>query len=357
MTAGGSESILMAVKAYRDWARTEKGITNPNLVAPRTAHPAFDKACQYFGVNLRKVDEDTKTWRADTKAMAKAVDRNTIAVVGSCPQYPHGCVDPIKELSDLAVAHKIGLHVDCCLGSYLDPFMKKAGFKFPDFDFVLPGVTTISCDTHKYGYSPKGSSVLMFKTAKLRSYMYSIFPDWPGGIYGTPTAAGSRSGALIAATWAALMYHGEDKYLANTKAIIKATRKMAVGIEEIEGLKLMCQPDVSVVCWTSDVFDINRVTTGLVKEKGWDVNVLQFPPSIHIAVTMAHTREGVIENFLSDLAEVTAPLFATPKVKATGGAAMYGMAQAVPDRTVIEDIVSTYIDTMLLDEVPAASEQ
>ena len=229
----------------------------------------------------------------------------------------------------------------------------QAGFKFPDFDFVLPGVTTISCDTHKYGYSPKGSSVLMFKSAALRSHMYSIFPDWPGGIYGTPTAAGSRPGALIAATWAALMYHGEDKFLANTKAIIKATRKMAVGIEEIEGLKLMCQPDVSVVCWTSDTFDINRLTTGLVKEKGWDVNVLQFPPSIHIAVTMAHTRRGIIENFLEDLAEVTAPLVASPTTKATGGAAMYGMAQAVPDRTVIEDVVSAYIDTMLLDEVPA----
>lgn len=346
VTAGGTESICMALKAYRDYARDVRGITKPNLVAPRTAHPAFDKGCDYFGISLRKIQENPTTRAADLKAMRAACDSNTIALVGSCPQYPHGAVDPIEELGKLAKEYGCGMHVDCCLGSFLVPYMRKAGFEFPNFDFSVRGVTSISCDTHKYGMSPKGTSVLMYSNPKYRHAQYSVFPDWPGGIYGTPGIAGSRPGALIASTWAAMMSHGEEGYISNCKQIIGASRKIGDGIEGIPGLKLLCPPDVSVVAWTSDEFDINRLVTGLIEGKGWDLNVLQFPPAIHIGVTMAHTGEGIVEAFLADLAECTAELVANPSDKVSGGAALYGMAQAIPDRTVIGDIVKVYIDAM-----------
>jgi len=347
MTSGGTESIVMAIKAYRDWGVATKGITEPNMVVPRTAHPAFEKGCQYFGIKMRKIDEHQDTRAADVQAMLRACDSNTIAMVGSAPQYPHGAVDPIVELATGAQRLGIGLHVDCCLGSFLVPFMKRCGYDFPDFDFSVPGVTTISCDTHKYGFAPKGSSVIMYSNSSLRRHQYSVFPDWPGGVYGTPGLAGSRPGALVAATWAAMVYHGMSGYQENTKAIVETTRFIATGIEKIPGLKLVCEPDVSIVAWTSDVFDINRQIEGLVKKRGWDVNVLQFPPAIHLGVTMAHVSSGheIAKNFLADLADATAPLVATPNEKSAGAAAMYGMAQAVPDRSVIEDVTRAFIDT------------
>lgn len=344
MTSGGTESIVMALKAYRDHALEERGITKPNIVCPRTAHPAFDKACQFFNIHIRKIQEDPVTRKADVNAMRRAMDSNTICLVGSCPQYPHGAVDPIEELAALALSKGVGLHVDCCLGSFIVCMMRKAGFPFPLFDFSVAGVTSISCDTHKYGLSPKGSSVIMYRNAGLRKYQYSIFADWPGGCYGTSGVSGSRPGALIAATWAALMHHGLAGYIRNAQKIIDVTHRIAAGIRLIPGLVLLCEPEASVVCWTSDVFDINRLANSFVHERGWDVNFLQFPPSVHIAVTMVHTTPGVVELFLKDLAECCAPLMATPGEKASGAGAIYGVAQTVPDRSIIDDVVRTFLD-------------
>jgi len=354
VTSGGTESIIMALKAYRDHGIAVRGITKPNIVLPRTAHPAFDKGCQYFGISMRKVHEDEETREADYKAMAAAADSNTIAFVGSVPQYPHGSVDNIKELAKISKKFGAGLHVDCCLGSFLVPFMRLAGFDFPEFDFRVNGVTSISCDTHKYGLAPKGTSVLMYSSTNYRKYQYSVFPDWPGGIYGTPSVAGSRSGSVIASTWAALMHHGVEGYVDNCKSIVTVARKIATGIQNIPGLKLVCDSRVSVVAWTSDVFDINRLVTGIVEEKGWDLNVLQFPSAMHIAVTMAHINEGIAEKFVSDLAECTAVVMQNPSLKVHGSAALYGMTQAIPDRSIIEDVVKVYIDTMTkVVELPA----
>ncbi|EGD75977.1 hypothetical protein PTSG_00685 [Salpingoeca rosetta] len=345
-TSGGTESIILAIRAYKEYFAEKKGITKPNVVVTRTAHPAFDKACDYFGISLRKADEDKTTRQAIPSSMARLIDSNTIAIVGSCPQYPHGAVDPIEDLAKLARKHDIGLHVDCCLGSFVVPFMREAGFPdFPAFDFSVNGVTSISADTHKFGCAPKGSSVVMFANKDLRRATYSVFPDWPGGVYGTPTVAGSRPGALIAATWSAMMSNGYEGYLHNAKCIMKTVVAIAEGIKKIDGIKLVCEPQGPIVAWTSDVFDINRMLEGLVHEKGWDLNVLQFPASMHICVTMAHSSPGLADHFLADLADTTAVLMKSPQQKATGAAALYGVAQSVPDRSVIDDIVRGFLDT------------
>lgn len=178
-TTGGTESILCALKAYRDWAKATKGVKEPNIVACVTAHAAFDKGCHYFGIEMRHARADPETQRVDTKHLESLIDGNTIAIVGSACQFPHGSIDPIETLSSIAIRHRVGLHVDCCLGGFIVPFMEKAGYKpFQRFDFRVPGVTTISCDPHKYGFAPKGASILMFRDHELRHYMYTFVTKW-----------------------------------------------------------------------------------------------------------------------------------------------------------------------------------
>lgn len=204
MTSGGSESILMSIKAHRDMARDLKGITEPELIAPVSAHAAFDKGCHYFGVKLIHVPVDD-SGKVVISRVANAINSNTIMIVGSTPSFPHGALDDIPALSELACKHKIGLHVDSCLGGFLVPFMEKAGYPLPFLtDFRLAGVTSISCDTHKYGFAPKGSSVIMYRDKKIRKYQYFVQTEWSGGVYGSPTMAGSRPGALSAGCWAAM---------------------------------------------------------------------------------------------------------------------------------------------------------
>eukprot|EP00053_Salpingoeca_punica_P007686 m.69975 g.69975 ORF g.69975 m.69975 type:complete len:586 (+) comp14279_c0_seq1:63-1820(+) len=349
LTSGGTESILMALKAYRDRAAEDEGITRPNIVMPRTCHPAFSKACQYFNIEMRYIHEDPVTFRADVAAMDNAIDGNTICLIGSCPQYPHGAVDPIEELGKVALKHHIGLHVDCCLGSFVVAFLQEAGEKnFPKFDFRVPGVTSISADTHKYGYTPKGSSVIMYSTPELRKYQFSVFPDWPGGIYGTPSMAGSRPGALIAGTWAAMMFHGKQRYIDNARTIMKSVHKLADGIKKIKGLRLVVEPPAMVVSFTSDSFDINRLLEPMEK-CGWDLGVLQFPSCIHIGITMAHTEEA-INQLLADLRRTVTPLMDSPHLKVEGVGAMYGMAQSLPDRSIVDELVRATLGTVYATE-------
>ncbi|RPI79536.1 MAG: aminotransferase class V-fold PLP-dependent enzyme, partial [Chloroflexi bacterium] len=171
VTSGGTESIMLAIKTYRDWARETKGIKHPELIVPVTAHAAFEKAAQYFNIRLVQVPIDS-SFRADISAVRKALSRNTIAIAGSAPSFPHGVMDPLEGLSELARERKVGFHVDACLGGFVLPWAEKLGYAVPPFDFRLPGVTSMSADTHKYGYAPKGSSVVLYKTSELRRYQY-----------------------------------------------------------------------------------------------------------------------------------------------------------------------------------------
>ncbi|KAI9139912.1 pyridoxal phosphate-dependent transferase [Paraphysoderma sedebokerense] len=346
LTSGGTESILMACKAYREKGRIDKGIEQPEIIAAVTVHAAFDKAAHYFNIKLVHIPLD-KDGRIDIALVKKAINKNTIMLVGSAPNFPHGIIDDIETLAALGVKHNIPVHVDCCLGSFLMPFMDKAGFPVPKFDFRVKGVTSMSVDTHKYGFAPKGSSVVMYSSKDLRKHQYFVAPDWTGGIYASPTIAGSRPGALIAGCWTAMMKMGEAGYLEATKKIISTARKIEEGIRKIPSLEVLYQPRVSVIAFTAssplNIYTINDY----MSTKGWNLNALQYPSAIHIAVTMLTTN--VADQFLIDLNDAVEECKArvAKGEKLSGSAAIYGMAASIPDRSVVEDIVTGYLDIML----------
>ncbi|XP_030626392.1 sphingosine-1-phosphate lyase 1 [Chanos chanos] len=350
VTSGGTESILMACKAYRDMAY-ERGITHPEIIAPVSVHAAFDKAAHYFGMRLIHVPLDQKTMKVDVKAMKRAISKNTAMLVCSAPQFPHGVMDPIQEVAKLAVKYNIPLHVDACLGGFLIVFMEKANFPLEPFDFRVKGVTSISADTHKYGYAPKGSSVVLYSDRKYRHYQYFVAPDWQGGIYASPSVAGSRPGGIIAACWATMMHMGENGYVEATTKVIQTARKIEAGIRAVEGVFVFGTPEVSVVAMGSHVFDIFRLSNALTA-KGWNLNTLQFPSSIHICVTMLHTQPGVAEQFIQDVEDEVANIMKNPNEKTTGMGAIYGMAQSIPDRSMVTEISHGFLDCLYSTEIP-----
>ncbi|XP_060710241.1 sphingosine-1-phosphate lyase 1 isoform X1 [Hemiscyllium ocellatum] len=350
VTSGGTESILMACKAYRDLG-AERGVKYPEIVAPKSAHAAFDKAAQYFGMKIVHVELDKTTMQVDVKAMKKAISRNTVMLVCSVPQFPHGVMDPVEEVAKLAVDYDIPLHVDACLGGFLIVFMEKAGYSLPPFDFRVKGVTSISADTHKYGYAPKGSSVVLYSNKKYRHYQFFVAPDWQGGIYASPTIAGSRPGGIIAACWATMMYMGEDGYVKATKKIIDTARYVEAQLKKIKEIFIFGKPEVSVVAIGSQTFDIFRLSN-LMTSKGWNLNTLQFPSSIHICVTLLHTKNGVADQFVEDLRESVAEIMKNPDEKTTGRGAIYGMAQSIPDRTLVTEISHGFLDCLYSTELP-----
>ncbi|UXI15777.1 Zinc finger protein 658 [Sarcoptes scabiei] len=345
LTSGGTESIILAVKAYRDYGRKIRGIIKPELVLPDTAHAAFHKACQYFNVKLRLIPVDSRTFEANIRAMERAINRNTIALVGSACAFPHGIIDDIQSLAKIGLKHSIPVHVDCCLGGFIVPFVKDAGFPIEPVDFSVKGVTSISCDTHKYGYAPKGSSIIMYSDTKYRIHQYSVQTDWPGGIYASPTIAGSRCGANIATCWASLLHHGYDGYVEATRLILQTQRKLKNELEKISEIFILGDPKLTVIAIGSNEFDIFRLSD-LMTEKGWNMNPLQFPSAVHICLTMMHVPENVIEEFIVDLKNSIKICMSEPKKKTTSAGAIYGMAQSIPDRSMVSDIACQYLNAI-----------
>ncbi|XP_013884292.1 sphingosine-1-phosphate lyase 1 [Austrofundulus limnaeus] len=350
VTSGGTESILMACKAYRDLAY-ERGVKVPEILAPVSVHAAFDKAAHYFGMKLVHIPLDKKTMKVDVKAMRRAISKNTAMLVCSAPQFPHGIMDPVEEVAKLAVRYDVPLHVDACLGGFLIVFMAKAGFPLAPFDFRVPGVTSISADTHKYGYAPKGSSVILYKDIKYRQYQYFVAPDWQGGIYASPSIAGSRPGGIIAACWATMMYMGENRYVDATRKIVGTARRIKNEIRKIKGVFVFGDPEVSVVAIGSDDFDIFRLSNAMTAQ-GWNLNTLQFPSSIHLCCTVLHTQPGVADRFIHDVREQVRIIMKNPKEKTTGMGAIYGMAQSIPDRSLVTEISRGFLDCLYSTEVP-----
>ena len=342
VASGGTEGILLAMRSYRDWARDSKGITSPELVVPSSAHAAFDKAAQYFGLKLVKVPVGPD-YRADVAATKKAISKNTICVVGSAVSFPHGAIDPIEALSELARTRGIGFHTDACLGGFILPFAAKLGYDVPPFDFRLPGVTSMSADTHKYGYAAKGTSVVLYRNPDLRHYQYYTVADWPGGLYFSPTFAGSRPGALSAACWAAMLSMGQSGYLDASRRILETGAKIRNGIREIPQLRVLGDP-LWVIAFASDELNIYSIMDFMTKRQ-WNLNGLHKPSAAHLAVTLRHTQEGVAERFLDDLRAAVAHALANPDEE-EGMAPVYGMASTVPVQGVVTDLLERYLDVL-----------
>ncbi len=305
MTSGGTESILCAVKTARDWARDHlPKATEPEILLPRSGHPAFEKAAHYFGLKavFIPVRDDL---RADVEAMRAAVNENTIMMVGSAPAYPHGVVDPIRELAEIAQENEILFHTDSCVGGFMLPFVKKLGYPVPDFDFNIPGVTSMSADLHKFAYAAKGASVVLYRTPELRRYQMFVSIDWSGGIYPSPTIAGTRPAGPIAAAWAILNYLGEEGYLEITDTVMKAVKKMQAGVNAIEGVKVLSDPEMSVFAIASDdsSIDIYEVADELHKY-GWHLDRQHFPMCLHVTANYIHAE--VADEFIADLAKSVA---------------------------------------------------
>jgi glutamate/tyrosine decarboxylase-like PLP-dependent enzyme len=349
MTSGGTESLLMAVKAYRDRAKKKwPWIRRPNMVLPRSAHPAFEKAAHYFGVRC-KFARVGKDYRVDTAHVRKLVDRNTILLVGSAPQYAHGVVDPIEELGEIAQKHKLPLHVDGCIGGFVLPWVEKLGHAVPRWDFRVPGVTSVSADLHKYGYAAKGASTLIYRSMDYLKHQFFVCTDFPGGIYASPSMPGTRPGGTIAAAWAALHHMGEDRYLEHTKAALEAARRLREGITDIPGVRILGTPHATLLAWGADdesgddAIDVYAVADAL-SERGWLVDRQQHPASVHLTVTSNHL--GVVDQYLADLRASVEHVRAHPELKTSGEAPMYGMMAKLPVRGLVKLSVQKVMEQM-----------
>jgi sphinganine-1-phosphate aldolase len=342
VNSGGTESILLAMKSYRDLARETRGITRPEMIVPVTAHVAFDKAAQYFGIKMVRIGVD-EGYKADWIAAKNAINKNTIVIVGSAPSFPHGIIDPIAEMSSLALDAGIGFHCDACLGGFVLPWAERLGRYVPPFDFRLPGVTSISADTHKYGYAAKGTSVLLYRGLELRHAQYFTASDWPGGLYFSPTFAGSRPGALSAACWAAMLSLGEEGYLQATRQILETADQIKESLRAIPDLTILGDP-LWVIAFASESINIYQVMDNMAR-KGWSLNGLHKPSCIHLAVTLRHTQPGVAERFIADLQESVAKVKENPE-QTSGMAPVYGLAATLPARGVVSDLLKRYIDLL-----------
>jgi sphinganine-1-phosphate aldolase len=300
MSSGGSESILMSVLVNRDRARRDRGIepARGNIVYPTSAHAAFAKAAHYLELEARPIPILPGSYTADVDAMADAIDGNTVLVAGSAYGYPHGVMDPIEDLSNLAMERGIGFHSDTCVGSFVLPFMERLGYDIPLFDFRLPGVTQMSCDVHKYGYATKGASVILHRESEWIGLQYFLYNSWPSGIYGTPTVAGARPASPIAAAWSVMNYLGMDGYLELMKVLLATTKKIRNGIEAIDALTIMGDPIGPLLTFTSEAVDIYAVCD-LMDDKGWNLDRNTDPNGLHMMISPIHERYA--DEFLTDL--------------------------------------------------------
>ncbi len=294
ITTGGTESIFMAVKTARDW----KAATTPNIVVPRTAHAAFDKAAALLGLEVRRMATSPE-FRADVGGMAGAIDGNTIMIVGSAPPYAYGVVDPLPAIADLATLHGLWMHVDACVGGMVLPFARDLGYELPPFDFSLPAVTSVSIDLHKYGYAFHGCSALLLRREALSAYQRYHFEAWPVGAYTTMNFAGSRGGGPIASAWAIMRYLGYEGYRDRVSRLLQAKQRLMDGVGRIPGLIVFGRPDGPNCSFGSSRVDMAAVGEVLAG-RGWSFARQIDPPGILVLLNGFHGP--VIDPFLADLA-------------------------------------------------------
>ncbi len=306
MSSGGTESVFLAVHTARSHGEKQRGITRPNIVTADTVHPAFAKACHYLGIEHRRT-ATSPDGRADPDAIGVVVDDQTVLVVGSAPCYPYGVIDPIPALAALAVDRGTLMHVDACLGGWMLPWWERLGEPVPPWDFRVPGVTSLSADIHKYGYAFKGASLILYADPAMVQHQWFLYDDWPGGLYGSVTTAGTRPAAPIAGAWAAVTFLGEEGYLRKAAQVRDATRAFQAGIEAIDGLRITHAPDLSVFEFgAEDPDDPGALDIGAVgdvmDDRGWNLDRQQ--GGLHVMVSPYH--EHIVEAFLADLADAVA---------------------------------------------------
>ncbi len=306
-TSGGTESILLAVKAMRDKARSERPeITEPEMILPVTAHAAFHKAAHYFCIKTVLTPVDPETFKADVSAIKKAISSNTVLIVASAPSYAHGVIDPIGEIGELALEDDIPLHIDGCIGAFLLPYYRQLGVDVPDFDFTVPGVTSISMDFHKYSFAAKGASVILYRNKKLRRYQIFSCSDWTGYTVLNPTVQSSRSGGPLAGTWAVLKFLGNDGYLEVVRKLKGATDKVIEGINEMDDLYVLGKPEMCLLGIGSETVNVFHIVDEM-KERGWHIQAqLGLANTIHrenFHLTILPSNIDRIDEWLGDLRE------------------------------------------------------
>jgi glutamate/tyrosine decarboxylase-like PLP-dependent enzyme len=300
MTSGGSESIFMAVKTCRDRAAAAgRDVIGAEILAPRSAHPAFDKACQYLGLRMVRVPL-AADYRADPGLLAGAINDRTLMLVGSAPCFPYGLIDPIAALSELAIERELWLHVDACVGGYFAPFARMNGVPVEDFDFSLPGVNSISADLHKYGYAAKGASTIFHRSEEQRAFQLFEFDDWPCGAMSTPTAAGTRPGGAIAGAWAVMNYLGVEGYCEKARLVCDTRARLIEGIRELGGMTILGDPQLGLLAFAAEDFDIFHVY-GRLLQRGWFSGNVREPKAIHLMLSPAHA--AVANEYLHDVGE------------------------------------------------------
>ena len=301
LTSGGTESIFLSLLSARNWSNKQKTTKNPEVILSSSAHPAFLKAMNFLKIKPVIVPTN-KDFNLNFNGFKEAINQNTILLVASAPAYPTGMIDPISELSILALENKLLLHVDACIGGFLLSYLKKCNYNIPPFDFNLDGVSSLSVDLHKYAYAPKGSSVLLYRNDELRKQQFSVYPNWEGGIYGSTSFLGTKPGGIVAASWFALNHIGENGYIELTQKTMSATKVIYDFIQKSEHLSLIGNPIMSLIAFHSEKYDIYYIADEL-SNLGWYIGRLQNPRGIHLVVSQIHA-DGAAENFIADLQSV-----------------------------------------------------
>ena len=323
MTSGGTESILMAVKAARDRLLALRGIRNPNMVLPTSAHAAFAKAGAYFGVEVRRVAVQPD-WRANVAAMRDVTDENTVLIVGSAPQYPQGVVDDIVGIAKIAIDFDINCHVDACMGGVTLAYLARLGENIAPWNLQVPGVSSISVDLHKFGYTSKGASVIIYATKHLRSFQGFITDDWLGGFYGSSGVLGTKSGGSMASAWAVMHFLGDDGYLRLTRQAREATLQLADFVRESQDWVLRAEPESTLLCFGArdpSALNVFAIADELSK-RGWYVDRQTPPDSLHCTVNAIHHDK--IDWFTKDLHECVAIALAQ---QSSGSVGTYGTVE------------------------------
>lgn len=354
MSSGGTESLLLAVKTYRDLWRSKnetlwnkiRGSKNqfPEMILPESAHIAFNKASHYFDVKIVYAPLDENK-RVNVSEVEKLINKNTILIVGSAPSYPFGTIDPIAELSNLALKYKLPLHVDACVGGFILPFIEKNNRSLPLWDFRVPGVTSISADIHKYGFAAKGASVILYRSMEYLRHQFFANSEWTGGMFISPALLGTRPGGAIAAAWATLMYMGQAAYIQNAENIMQTTDKIIQGIKNMPELKLVGTPHASLFAYNSVSPDVDiYAIADQMEKKGWHIDRQQKPACLHGMVSPVHANTA--DQYLSDLREAIDFVKQHPELKNEGNAAMYGMMAKLPMRGMIENELLNLMEQM-----------